>query len=691
MRIWQLSLYGIAAAGISTAAAADIPAGTTETGGSVSRGDVQNVFGTAVDFAVHGTQNIMSGGESQNSEIYSYGRQVVEAGGISVKTQVFNNAIQTVGGRAEQTLINYGKQEVEAGGLALNSTLRNGILNVKSGGTAEGTKINSGGSQYVETGGISRGAVIDGGYQLVEGTAENSVMYDGSQIVDGGRLSEGTVNGGGLSFSSGGRGENIVLNDGGVIAFENSFLAGMTVNGGNLLVSGGAEISDLSQTGGSTLLEEGSVVSGTTRLTGGELKVQGAAEIPDLELAGARVDLVADNQYSKLTIGRLNGEGNFYLNSEVAASHSDELEVQNGHGSFGIAMTDRSYEEVFPDKVHIVQDNGGDAEFHLLGGAVDIGAYRYDLHHEGGEWVLERTSQSTDTAVLSRNAYSAVNSVFVAQMETMNNRFDELHYYRDNGLWIKGGLREMKLHFKDASRSRVNTTTTQIGYDFKLPQQKFDYWLAGVTAGFTDSRQKFDRSGRADGDTMSLGIYSSLMTRNKYFVDVTANYYWHDQKLKSYLPHGADVDGKYKVNGWSLAAETGKRWRLDGGWFAEPHLKMKYISLGNMEHRTSHNTRIKGRGATSLEGRLGASAGYVWDRNEVFVELNLVEEFNGRSKIDVAGVTMKEDISDTMYEIGAGMKFQPAEHLSSYVKVSTLLGDKVEIPVDFNLGVRYEF
>lgn len=690
MRIWQLSLYGIAAAGISTAAAADIPAGTTETGGSVSRGDVQNVFGTAVDFAVHGTQNIMSGGESQNSEIYSYGRQVVEAGGISVKTQVFNNAIQTVGGTAQGASLQRGTETVY--GTDIDAVIGSrGTQEIKSGGTAEGTKINSGGSQYVETGGISRGAVIDGGYQLVEGTAENSVMYDGSQIVDGGRLSEGTVNGGGLSFSSGGRGENIVLNDGGVIAFENSSLAGMTVNGGNLLVSGGAEISDLSQTGGSTLLEEGSVVSGTTRLTGGELKVQGAAEIPDLELVGARVDLVADNQYSKLTIGRLNGEGKFYLNSEVAASHSDELEVQNGHGSFGIAMTDRSYEEVFPDKVHIVQDNGGDAEFHLLGGAVDIGAYRYDLHHEGGEWVLERTSQSTDTAVLSRNAYSAVNSVFIAQMETMNNRFDELHYYRDNGLWIKGGLREMKLHFKDASRSRVNTTTTQIGYDFKLPQQKFDYWLAGVTAGFTDSRQKFDRSGLADGDTMSLGIYSSLMTRNKYFVDVTANYYWHDQKLKSYLPHGADVDGKYKVNGWSLAAETGKRWRLDGGWFAEPHLKMKYISLGNMEHRTSHNTRIKGRGATSLEGRLGASAGYVWDRNEVFVELNLVEEFNGRSKIDVAGVTMKEDISDTMYEIGAGMKFQPAEHLSSYVKVSTLLGDKVEIPVDFNLGVRYEF
>ena len=32
---------------------------------------------------------------------------------------------------------------------------------------------------------------------------------------------------------------------------------------------------------------------------------------------------------------------------------------------------------------------------------------------------------------------------------------------------------------------------------------------AGVTAGFTDSRQKFDRSGRADEDTKRQGKYSS--------------------------------------------------------------------------------------------------------------------------------------------------------------------------------------
>ncbi|MFR1031598.1 MAG: hypothetical protein ACLSE6_03360 [Alphaproteobacteria bacterium] len=105
------------------------------------------------------------------------------------------------------------------------------------------------------------------------------------QIVDGGRLSGGCGKQRRSHFSSGGR--DIVLNDGGVIAFENSSLTGMTVNGGSAYQQR-SEISIVASRQ-HALLEEGSVVSGTTRLTGGELKVQGAAEIPDLELAGARL------------------------------------------------------------------------------------------------------------------------------------------------------------------------------------------------------------------------------------------------------------------------------------------------------------------------------------------------------------------------------------------------------------------
>ena len=728
MNYKRLGFYCSLLLGTSTFAWADIPAGTTESGGSVARGTVQNVYGTAIDFSVSGTQNVMSGGKSEYTALYSSGRQVVNAGGDALATQVNNNAMQTVWGTAEQTLINYGQQVVENGGTATNSTIKYGTMIVQTGGVAQGTNIsyrgtetvygqdidstinsrgtqnvmsggqalnttlNSGGNQYVYAGGLSSGTIINGGYQLVEGMAENTTINDGTQIVDGGTLNGAVVNGyGGLSFSSGGTGNNLTLNDGSIMAFSGTSISDVTVNNGYLLVEGQAEINNLSQFGGSSLLENGAIVSGVTKLSGGEFKVQGTNTIPSLEMSGAAVDMINDNQYAKLTIGSISGQGKFYLNSQAAASQSDELVVNGGSGNFGIAMVDSSYEEIFPQDIPIVDVAGGNAQFYLLGGAVDVGAYQYDLHHIGNQWILEKTSQLTETAVVTKNTYSSINSIFLAQMETMNNRFDDLHLYKDSGFWVKTGWRNLKLNFKDSTESNADVTTMQVGYDTKIKQDLVDTMVVGVSAGFTDSLIKFDRSGKAKGDTVNVGLYSSLMTKDKYFLDFMTHYYWHNQKLKSFLPHGDDVDGKYNVNGWSVGAETGKRIDFAGGWFAEPHLKVRYIDLGSMEYRTSLNTRIKGRGATSLEGRLGTSAGYSWDDKEVYMEFNLVEEFDGKSKINVAGETLHEDISDTMYELGVGFKFQPHEDLYSYVDISTQLGDKIEVPIDVSLGLRYEF
>ena len=445
MKYKCLGFYCSLLFGTSTLAWADIPAGTTESGGSVARGTVQNVYGTAIDFSVNGTQNIMSGGNSQYTSLYSSGRQVVNSGGYALATQVNNNAMQTVLGKAEQTLVNYGQQVVENGGEALNSTLKYGTMIVQAGGSAQGTNVsyrgietvygqdtgstinsrgtqnvmsggqalnttlNSGGNQYVYAGGLSSGTIINGGYQLIEGSAENTTLNDGTQIVDGGTLNGAVVNGyGGLSFSSGGQGSNLTLNNGGIMAFSGTSISDVLVNNGNLLVEGQAEINNLTQFGGSTLLENGAVVSGVTKLSGGEFKVQGANTIPVLEMSGASVDMINDNQYAKLTVGTISGQGKFYLNSQAAASQSDELVVNGGSGNFGIAMVDSSYEEIFPQNIPIVQVNGGNAEFYLLGGAVDVGVYRYDLHHIGDEWILEKTSQLTETAVITKNTYSTI-------------------------------------------------------------------------------------------------------------------------------------------------------------------------------------------------------------------------------------------------------------------------------------------
>ena len=52
MKYRCLGFYCSLLLGTSTLAWADIPVGTTESGGSVGRGSVQNVYGTAIDFSV---------------------------------------------------------------------------------------------------------------------------------------------------------------------------------------------------------------------------------------------------------------------------------------------------------------------------------------------------------------------------------------------------------------------------------------------------------------------------------------------------------------------------------------------------------------------------------------------------------------------------------------------------------------
>lgn len=77
-----------------------VDAGTTINGGNVPTVVTQNVYGAVNDMIVYGTQNIMSGGNSFNSTIYTYAQQIVNAGGISENTVIMQNGVQKVYGTA---------------------------------------------------------------------------------------------------------------------------------------------------------------------------------------------------------------------------------------------------------------------------------------------------------------------------------------------------------------------------------------------------------------------------------------------------------------------------------------------------------------------------------------------------------------------------------------------------------------
>lgn len=672
-----------------------VDAGDTVNGGSVQQIVTQNVEGVTNNLTIYGTQNVMLGGVSNNSLIYTYGQQTVNAGGTASGSTVMQQGVMNVLGAANNTNIRaYGDMTVRSGGTTKLTEINGGRMYVLSGGSSFNTVLNSG-TQYVS--GTDSDSEVNGGQQIVRsgGTVTSAVLKGGVQNIQDGGTAVGTqIYGGQQSVS--GTAENSRLFDGMITVNPDGILSSPEISGGVLNVSYDATVENLIMTGGSADVEEDGILSGNTKISDAEITFHGDTSLSNLELHNAVVRSVPAWGYDRLEIDNLSGNGKFYLTSSVSDAQSDQLVIHNGSGNFGVGLADYSSGTDFPDEIHLVESDSPDENFYLLGGAADIGAYRYDLAKVGDEWVLNRTPYLSDSSQVAKNAYNALSSILYTHTDSLNERLGELHRKDKYGLWMRGFGRKVKLDFRDATDSKVNVAGTQIGFDKDIKQDWFERWLAGVYGGYSDARQKFDRAGRADSDTYSLGLYSTIEAANGVYLDLVGTYFHHKQKVTSYLPMGWAVKGDYDADSWSFSAETGRRWTFDNNWFVEPQLQLSYMLIDDIDYRTNFNTRVQGRNADSFLGRIGVMSGKRFDDVldfpfEAFVRFSVLEEFKGEAKVLVADYQFDEDVSDTMFRLGVGVSAELSEKFSLHANLATIWGDKISVPVEGNLGLRYSF
>lgn len=669
--------------------------GDTVNGGTVPQVVTQNVEGTANNQTVYGTQNIMSGGVANNSLIYTYAQQTVAAGGKAFGSTVMQQGLMNVSGTAENTTVQaYGDMNVRAGGAAGATKIDGGKMFVLSGGKSFNMTLNSG-TQYVS--GEDSNAEINGGQQIVRsgGMVSGAVLKGGTQMVqDGGTVVGTQVYDGYLSVS--GTAENVRLFAGTADVNSDGILKSPEIAGGVLNVSYDATVENLTMTGGSAHIDSEAVLNGNTKVSNAEITFYGDNSLSNLELHNGTVYSAPYFGFERLEIDNLSGDGKFYLTSSVSEAQSDRIIVHNGSGNFGLGLADYSPDDTFPDVVHLVESDSPDENFYLLGGAADIGAYRYDLAKVGNEWVLNRTPYLSDSSQVAKNAYNAVSSILYTHTDSLNERLGELRFKDKHGLWIRGLGRKVRLDFKDSTDSKVNVAGTQIGFDTVISQNWTERWLAGIYGGYSDARQKFDRAGRADSDTYSLGLYTTIETAGGSYLDLVGTYFHHKQKVKSYLPMGWVVKGDYDADSWSLSAEAGKRWTFDGNWFVEPQIQLSYMAIDDIDYRTNFNTRVQGKDADSLLGRIGVMSGRRFEKAadfpfEAYVRFSVLEEFNGKAKITVADYQFKEDVSDTMFRLGAGISADISDSFSAHANIATTWGRQISVPIEGNLGLRYSF
>lgn len=661
----------------------------------------QNVFGTDSDSRVNGGKQIVKEhGTVRNATVGGTGIQQVDAGGTAENSVIESGGRLTVAGTANKTTVKKGGQaEIQAGGKSSGMTVNGGNSYIKAGGEAvssvislgteyvdgksSNARIYLGGTQQVEAGGAADGSTVSlFGVQRVAagGQASNSRIVGGTQIVGG------TVSGTELAAGL----QNI---EAGGIAADTK------ITGGIQTIFSGGVARNTNASGGLIVLHAGGGMQGTSKITDGILNVVGENSIPDLELENALVTVTREPGFSRLRIDRLNGTGVFSINSNLAQSEADHLDILGGSGNFGLIIHDYSADGNLPAEFKIIDEASTAADdFYLVGNAVDVGAFRYDLQHDGDDWVLHRTQEYTDSSLIAKNTYSSLAALFYTHLNPLYHRFRMKHKQKehDDGLWVKGIGREIKFRYRDETKSEMEIYGAEIGYDREIWYNAGSHLQMGLYGGLSDSRQKYDRGGRGDGDTQSLGLYSTWNTADNWFVDVVGTYFWHTQKIKSYTPSGSDVNGKYDTNAWQASAFAGKRWNIAGSWFVEPYVGLSYMRVDGIDYRTNFNTRVSASATDYFSGNVGLSGGreFVLDNGAVldaYGRVNLLHDWDGKSPVTVADEVFTEDTSSLRYELGAGIAAAWNETNSAYFEASTQLGSRVRFPWEINIGVQFNF
>ena len=702
--------------------------------GSIISGGVQNVYGDSLSSEIkdNGVMNVYSSGYAENT-LMSGGEMNVLSGGFSSGVQI-SGGVETVYGFDINGTVNGGIQKVEADGQAEDIVIQgSGVQQILSGGYGFNANIKDGGIQIAEQGGYAyRSNVYDGGVLNALGEAYEVTVYDGGvlNVEDGGLAADTQINGGVLTIHQGGTSQNTILASGAENVYGTS--NGTQINGGvqnvygvansSVVASGGeqrvygdVQSTQVNQSGILTVLSGGNVqnaqlTSGTLNLySGGTLSgkisavesvinVYGDNDIANLELDKSLVTMVKGGDYGTLNIENLNGTGIFNISTDLSANQSDTINVQNGDGEFGLWINDYSMDEA-PDKYKIIDESTVAHEnFYLIGGAVDVGAYQYKLVQEGNDWYLENTEKLNDTTYIAKNTYSTLSSLFYAHLSPVYSRIFEKHKKdrHAGGLWTKAIGRRIEQNFKDGTSSQTDVYGGNIGFDHEVLQDD-DYQVRlGVYTSYSHSKQEYNHLGKAEGNTQSYGVYSSLTTKENWFVDVLGAYFTHRQSVNSYTPAGDLVTGKYDTYGWQTTLTAGKRFEFDNDWYLEPHVGVGYMWVNGVRYRTNFNTLIEGSSQDNVKGSVGVNGGKVYQlsekaKMEVFGKFSLIHDWKSESKVWVADYLMEEDMSSLHYKLGAGVKGSWNENQSAFVEISTHLGSNLDIPYEITLGYQYEF
>lgn len=422
---------------INKKATQTIREGSTATNTTINSDGEQRIIGGTADVTTinGGLQTLSMIGHATNTTINNHGRQELR-GGIVKQTKINSGGTQLInGGRAENTTIDIGGKQIVYHE-AFDTTINGGEQSVHLHGLVRGAIINHGGMQNIDSG-YAIGTIINNGGEQniltsvnslnIEGIAEMTTVNNGGvQFVNAGAYAYKTDISGGKLVNSGGRVEHTNLNEGAMYniggrdndtvvnggiyylgtdeankLFDNSKSVRLTVNNATANIYAGTLEGNITVNNGGKLTLASGTSTENANVTIADSGVMYFANSADTDANKYTMNAMTLNGgsvhygktgFASLTLSSLEGNGSFYMNTDMSRLQGDSLTVTGkANGEYGVYVADTGVSPKSDASLQLIRTGGGDASFKFLneGQVVDIGTYQYSLKSEGnGTWAL---------------------------------------------------------------------------------------------------------------------------------------------------------------------------------------------------------------------------------------------------------------------------------------------------------------
>ncbi len=423
----------------------------------------------------------------------------------------------------------------------------------------------------------------------------------------------------------------VSLDNGSAINGNVDNVASLSLNNGSTLT--GNVTSDAN---GSVLLDNSSVLTGQIN-NSANLTINNAARwvmtdestVQQLGMNNGVVQMGTNEQFQRLNVGNLTGNGTFVMGTDLGTGSTDFLNVTGtASGQHQLLVSATGTTPVTAEPVQVGNIAAGTAAFALANkDTVDAGTFVYRLKQEGQGLYLtpdkETVSTSANTALaLAGSARSVLNAEMNMLSDQIGDRglsirpdaalraaSDSDTTKLSNSVWVRtyGNQYNVKNAYGDGYTQNQNGVTGGADTTVDIGGRP---WVIGGFVGSSRTNMDLKYGSSATVDSLNVGVYGSTYdVESGVFVNVMAKVNQFDNKAKVTMSDGTRAKGDYKALGASGSVAVGKHIRLKDNWFVEPQVRVSTGVTQSDSYRLDNGLEVEADTMRSLQGNVGVRGG----------------------------------------------------------------------------------